>query len=104
MSATVPEGGEDGHLALGHLTGESAGRGQPVDAGHLDIEQGHVGAVLPGRGDDLVAPADIGDHLEVGPLRTGVAQLLVAHRGLVVAPAIAAPTGRSRRNRSKPSG
>ena len=45
----------------------SAGGGRDaVQARHLDVEQGHVGAGPPGLGDDLVAPADLGDHLEVG--------------------------------------
>jgi hypothetical protein len=46
---------------------DRGGRGQAVEAGHLDVEQRDVGTVLEYRGHDLVAAADLGHDLEVGP-------------------------------------
>ncbi len=58
-------------------------RGDAVDARHLDVEQAHVGARDPGRVDDLVAPAHLRDHLEVG-LEREQRRERPTHEGLVV--------------------
>ena len=59
------------------------GRLDAVEPGHLDVEQGDVGAVLAGGRDDLVAAADLGDHLEVG-LEVEQRGQRAADQGLVV--------------------
>ena len=56
---------EHQHLAAGHLAAQGGRGGKPVQAGHLDVEQGDVGSVLERRGDDLVAAGHLGDDLEV---------------------------------------
>ena len=50
----------------GAAAADLGGRGDAVEARHLDVEQGDVGTVLEHRGHDRVAVADLGDHLEVG--------------------------------------
>ena len=45
---------------------ELRGRGQPVEPGHLDVEQRDVGPGLQRPRHDLVAATDLGDDLEVG--------------------------------------
>src|SRR5699024_2173851 len=41
------------------------GHADPVAAGHLDVHHAHVGPVLRDGALQLVAPADLGDHLDV---------------------------------------
>ena len=74
-----------------HHEGAHAGQGaahgrrcrDAVDARHLDVEQAHVGAGGPGRVDDLVAPAHLRDHLEIG-LEREQRRERPTHEGLVV--------------------
>ena len=63
--ARPPERGQDDHAAAGHLLAQRGGRGQPVHAGHLDVEQGDVRLGRERGRDDLVAPPDLGHDLEV---------------------------------------
>ncbi len=43
---------------------DSAAGGQPITAGHADIEQGHVGAQLAGQGQRLDAVVGQGNDLD----------------------------------------
>src|SRR5205085_4276180 len=45
------------------LARDLPGRGQAVDAGHLDVEDREVGLVLLHQGDGLVAPTGLADDL-----------------------------------------
>ena len=57
---------DDQHLGVGGHAPDLGGRGDAVEPGHLDVEQGDVGVVLEDGRYDGVAAADLGDHLEVG--------------------------------------
>ena len=59
------------------------GRGDAVEAGHLDVEQRHVGPVLEHGGEYGVAGPDLGDDLQVG-LEPEQGRQGAAHEGLVV--------------------
>ena len=58
-------------------------RGDAVQPGHLDVEQGDVGPVLAHGRQHLVARPDLGDHLEVG-LEAEQRRQRAPHQGLVV--------------------
>ena len=68
----------------GQRLAQRRGRLDAVEAGHLDVEQGHVGAVLAARPATTSSPAaDLGDHLEVG-LEVEQRRQGAAHERLVV--------------------
>jgi hypothetical protein len=63
--ARPTEHGQDDHPAGRHLLGERRGGSQPVQAGHLDVEQRDVDLRRLSRDHDLVTAADLCDHVEV---------------------------------------
>ena len=75
-SRSAPGSSGDGRADLG-------GRGDAVEAGHLDVEQGDVGPVLEHGREHGVAGADLGDDLEVG-LEAEQRGQRAADQGLVV--------------------
>src|SRR5690606_40938002 len=63
--------------------GGSDAVGDPAAAGHLDVEQAHLGPVGPCRLDHLVGAADLGDDVEVA-LQRQQGRQGTADEGLVV--------------------
>ena len=81
--ARAPEGGQHEHLAVRQL-GAQLRRGlQPVGAGHLDVQQGDVGALLQRGREDLVAARHLGHDLDVGLQREQAGKRAADH-GLVL--------------------
>ena len=58
-------------------------RRDPVESGHLHVEQRHVGVVLEDGRHHGVTRADLGDHLQVG-LEVEQRRERTTHQGLVV--------------------
>ena len=65
QEARPAERGEDDRAAVRHRAASARAASMPSAAGHLDVQQRHVGPVLAGGLDDGVAAADLGDDLEV---------------------------------------
>ena len=91
----LAERGEDEHGGPA-LARDLAGRGQPVEARHLDVEDGEVGLELAHELDRLVAPARLADDL-VALLLEGLLQV-EADDGLVLGDDDACCQGRSFRS------
>jgi hypothetical protein len=91
----LAEGREDQHGGPA-LAGDLAGGGQPVEAGHLDVEDGEVGLELAHELDGLVASAGLADDL-VALLLEGLLQV-EADDGLVLGDDDAGSQGRSFRS------
>jgi len=64
----VAVGGEHDDLYLGQGRADAAGCLDPVDAGHPQVHQHHVGAVLGGQGHSVLAVLRGGDQLDAGQL------------------------------------
>ena len=64
----VVEGGEDEHVDAREVGvgGDLAGRAQPVDAGHPDVHQHHVGVGLAGQVDRGGSVGGLTDHDHAG--------------------------------------
>ena len=77
------ERGHDQHAAGWQRGAEFLGGADPVQAGHLDVQQGHVGPGAARLGHYFVAPADFGHHFEVRLQREQRGQC-AADQGLVV--------------------
>lgn len=60
-----PQHSQDQHLALRALLVQLGCGGQPVGAGHPDIDHGHIRMLGQGGGHDGLAVGDLGDHLDV---------------------------------------
>ena len=91
----LAEGGEDEHGGAA-LARDLAGRGQAVEARHLDVEDGEVGLELTHELDRLVASARLADDL-VALLLEGLLQV-EADDGLVLGDDDACCQGRSFRS------
>ena len=64
--ARPAEGRHDQRPHAGQLGAHGRGGVDAGEAGHLDVEQAHLGSRGAGGGDHLVAATDLGDDLEVG--------------------------------------
>lgn len=61
------EGGQDDHADMGEagVLADHAGGREAVRAGHPDVHEDDVGALLPGQSDRLGAVGRLADHLHV---------------------------------------
>ena len=82
-AGVIGEGREDHDLHGGKFGRQAAGRRHPVDVGHAQVHQHHLGREAAGQFDGLVAVGGQADHLEA---RLGVEHggQRLAHGPLVV--------------------
>src|SRR4051812_22803826 len=81
--ARPPERGEHQDLALRQGTAQLGGGVEAVGAGHLDVQQRHVGALRERRLEHLVAAGHLGHDLDVGLEREQAGKRAADH-GLVL--------------------